>query len=148
MFIKFDNNKIKITISNQVVLILIGVIIILCILFANGLSSTMIGFWGSVLGGMIGGIFTVVGVSQTLRYESDKTRKNELTLILTQLLDMSKQVKDHINELMELNKHFRQINWTGQVHGSIIGIPLEEFKEKTDIPALRIIVSSRCCTSL
>lgn len=35
-----------------------------------------IGFWGSILGGLIGGIFTYIGVVATLKYQN-KIKKEE-----------------------------------------------------------------------
>ena len=117
---KFDKDKIKITISNQVALIIIGIVIVLCILFANGLSSTIVGFWGSILGGIIGGIFTVIGVSQSIRHESEKTRVNELSQTIIQLLEMKKQVDNYYNDLNELQLVFNQIDWQIQKDLEII----------------------------
>lgn len=137
-----NNDRVTFTISRNTLLVMIGVIILFFILFTNELSAKSVGFWGSILGGIIGGIFTVLGVRQTIRYESDRTRLNEFSLTITQLLDMKKQVEIHIDELMEFNKLFRHIDWTGKVDGVIIGNPLEEFKAKTNELEFRLSQAS------
>jgi hypothetical protein len=52
----------------------------------DNLSAKMVGIWGSIIGGIIGGVFTYLGVKLTIDYEKEKARESELTSILIRLM--------------------------------------------------------------
>jgi hypothetical protein len=132
---------IKINISKQFLLSLIGIITVFTILFLNDLSAKMVGFWGSIIGGIIGGLFTYLGVRDTIRNERIASYGNNLKSILPLLLDMEKQVDDNYKELRKFNDILINTDFSGTISGRVLGEPLEGYQLHTKNLEFRLLQS-------
>ncbi len=61
----------------QILLFVYGIILIPCVISKLNLSNSWLGFWGSYVGAVIGGIITIAGVYFTLKSEREKDKKTE-----------------------------------------------------------------------
>ena len=82
-----------------------------------------------------------MGVSQTIHHESDKTRGNELSQTIIQLLEMKKQVENYNDDLNLMQFKFSKFKWEVPnetkpmdlfpTDAELLFLALEEFREKT-----------------
>ncbi|MCI2254103.1 hypothetical protein L2D08_06970 [Domibacillus sp. PGB-M46] len=69
------NNKLS---RKRIYQILASILVIAAIVFGIRPDDAMLGFWGGIIGGIAGGLFTYFGVKQTLNFEMNKSKIDAL----------------------------------------------------------------------
>jgi len=96
------------TFSMKSLLAVCGVIVIIALLM--GKEDVGIGFLGSILGGFIGGFFTLMGVRKTIELQESEKALNELPnkiLTLEEIMDHLTEIEDRVNEWKENLYHIK-----------------------------------------
>lgn len=96
----------------------------------DALTTKMAGFVGSVLGGVIGGLFTYLGVNQTIKYENKVSRKKELQSSFSLFIDMERLLSQSIKSLDDLHTKVFSSNLDDNESFNKLWKGFEEYREQ------------------